>query len=402
MIGIKRIILLTLLLRILFSFLPSFEIDQTGWRYWSLRIDSVGPSSFYNTNVFTDNPPGFLYVFWLVGHIKNSFSSIFTTTQTFDFLLKLPSNIADILTGLIIYKIVRKKLNVKYATLGFLAYTLNPAIFFNSSIWGQFDGVASLFLILSFFMLFVRKFPEAAAVSFAIAWSIKPQAIALAPILVLIFLVTKPIEKWISSFLSFLVTTLIIYLPFFPLNPFLGIIYINKRMMEIFSCTTCFAFNFWGIFGNWKVDSTSYFGIPIIYWGFILLALSYIPIFFLKPIKKRFQEPFVYLTVALSVFAFFTFMTRMHERYLFPFFAFFITAAILLRSKFLIYFYIFISILSVINLYLPYASYNKDLALTPNIISFLSSNFFFFAILSFSSFVILLIYFIRLFYVKKT
>lgn len=365
-------------------------------------MDSVGPSNFYSTSIFTDNPPGFLYVFWLAGHIRNSFSSFFPTTQTFDYLLKLPSNIADVLTGLIIYKIIRRKMNIKFATLGFLAYVLNPAIFFNSSIWGQFDGVASLFLILSFFLIFIKKNPEAAAVSFAIAWSIKPQAIVLAPILVLIFLFTKPVGKWISSFLSFFATIVIIYLPFFPSDPFLGIIYINKRMTEIFSCSTCFAFNFWGIFGNWRIDSALYFGIPMIYWGFILLVLSYIPIFFLKPIKKRLQEPFIYLTAALSTFAFFTFMTRMHERYLFPFFALFIIAAILLKSKFLIYFYVFISILSTINLYLSYATYNSYLALTPNIVSFLSSNFFFFAILSFSSFVIVLIYFITLFHVKKT
>lgn len=69
--DIKYLIIFAFSLRLLLSTLPPFEIDQIGWRAWSMRMVEVGPANFYSKEVFTDNPPGFLYVFWLVGSIKN-------------------------------------------------------------------------------------------------------------------------------------------------------------------------------------------------------------------------------------------------------------------------------------------------------------------------------------------
>lgn len=365
-----------LIARIFLSLLPSYEIDLRDWRFWTNRMVAVGPSQFYSREIFTDNPPGFLYVFWAVGEIqKKNFPNLQYGSIQSDLLIKLPSNIADLITGLLIYIIIKKYRGKRTALTGFLFYTLNPAIFFNSSVMGQFDGSAAVFLLFSVYSLVKYKSPILSTLAFAIAWTIKPQAILVAPVFGLLILKLSKPYQWFTSALVFLISTLLIYLPFFPQNPFYGLYYVNKSMTAIFTCTSCFTFNFWGILGNWKNDTTIFLNLPLMYWGFILLSLSFIPIFFFKPFSKRFREPYLYFTVAISIMASFIFLTRMHERYIFPFFAFFLIAAFLLRSKLLIFFYIIFSIFNFINLYFPYAYYNTQLRLTPNLIDILSNNF---------------------------
>lgn len=390
LLNIKILFILVLLFRLLISNLPPMEIDQGLWRFWSARMVEVGPMNFYSPKVFTDNPPGFLYVFWFLGELKKTFlPKLSYFSPGFDFLLKFPNNLADLLTGLIIYVILKKKVGKKWAMGGFLAYTLNPAVFFNSSIFGQFDASGTFFMLLAIYLLLIKKQPELSALSFAFAWAIKPQAIALAPALGLLVLLTFPVIKWLTSGLTFFLSTLIIYLPFFPDNPLYGIFYVQDRMTKIFTCTSCFTFNFWGIFGNWQNDLNQFLGLPLMQWGIILLFLSFIPIFFWRPFRLRFRQPYVYLTIALSIFAFFTFATRMHERYLFPFFAFLLVGALLLKSRPLLAFYGFLSLFNTLNVYYPYAYYNKHLGLTPGLLTWLGENFKTLSLIGFLSFIIL-------------
>lgn len=394
--NIVHLVIFVLIIRTFLSLLPPFEIDQVGWRSWAMRMVEVGPANFYSKEVFTDNPPGFLYVFWLIGAIKTFLLPSTTNNLIFDFLLKLPTNIADILSALIIYKLIRIKMSEKWALLGFTLYAFNPITIFNSAIWGQFDGSATLFLLLALYAFFVKRAPRLTAFSFALAWAIKPQAIAFAPALGLLFLShTKP-STWISSGIIFITTTLLLYLPFFPKDSVGGFVQIQKAMTGIFYCTTCFAFNFWGIFGNWLDDQRLFHNVTLMSWGIILLSLSFIPILLLKPVKLRFQQPYIYLTSALSVFAFFTFLTRMHERYLFPFFSLFLLAAIFLRSRLLLSAYFLLSIIHLTNLYLPYAYYNKHLSLPPKLIEFIFNDFKILSALSLLILLTLIYYFNKL------
>ena len=391
--------------RFFLSLLPSYEVDLRVWRYWTNRMIEVGPSKFYSKEIFTDNPPGFLYIFWGVGEIQKFFfpNLQYGSVQS-DLLIKLPSNIADLFTGLIIYLIVKKYRSRKTAISGFLLYTLNPAIFFNSSIMGQFDGSAAVFLLFSVYALVERKLPILSTISFAIAWSIKPQAIMVAPVFGLLILkYLKPFQWLITSFV-FLISTLLIYLPFFPQNPFYGLYYVNKAMTSIFSCTSCFTFNFWGILGNWKSDLITFLNLPLLYWGLILTFLSLTLIFFIKPFSKRLHIPYLYFTASISIMSSFIFLTRMHERYIFPFFSFFLVAVLLLKSRLLLYFYFIFSAFNFINIYFPYAYYNAQfttLRLTTDFISKLSENFTLFSAAGFILFLILLGIYLKIINISK-
>lgn len=280
--------------------------------------------------------------------------------------------------------------------MGFCLYVFNPAIFFNSAIWGQYDGIVALFLLSTFYFLEYKQVPEVAFVFYALAWTFKPQAIMLLPFIGLYMLIRyKPI-KWLTSAVTLSIATLLIYWPFFPSNPLAGLISVNLGSTTLFNCTSCFAFNFWGIFGNWQSDLQTFFNINYLGWGIVLYLISIVPIFFIKPFLKRYNLPYLFLTSSLSVFAFFTFLTRMHERYLFPFFILFLLGALLLKSRLLIYFYLLVSVVYLLNLYVPYTYYNKQLNIPVIFSNDLTAYTRQFSALSLILFFALLFYFLRI------
>ena len=375
MVGIQKLLILGFLVLTLFSFLPSFKIDQNDWQYWSQRLVENGPANFYSKEVFTDYFPGYLYVFWFIGLVKNlTLPFLSYNSLMFDLLLKLPANLAQLFTAYIIYRVVKKEAGDNLGKIGFILYIFNPALIFSTSVWGQFDTVSTMFMLLTLLLL-TRKKPLLATFAFAISFAIKPQALIFLPILGMLFLIFYKPRIWFFSALVFISTTILIYLPFFPTNPINGIFYLSKTMASFYQCTTCFAFNFWGIFGNWQKDTDIFFGLTKQIWGLVLFALFLAVIFLKKPFRQNFKPPFIFLTTSLSILSFFTFMTRMHERYLFPFFAFFLISALLFKSKKLMLFYVLLSMLHLINLFIPYYYYNYQTISFSESFNFLLSGF---------------------------
>lgn len=395
------LVCLAFVIRMAFSFFPAFEYDQNAFRFWSIRLTELGPAQFYSKQVFTNNPVGFLYILWVIGYIKTSFlqHSFFSqSNQHYDLLLKLPANIADLASAVLIYLTIKRKLSERWALLGFSLYAFNPAIISESAIFGQYNGIAVFFLLLSTYSMLVKKAPGFSSCFAALALTVKPQAITFIPLLgLLIILKNKPLE-WLGSFSVFLVTLILVYFPFFPTNPFFGLLYVNQNSAGLYNCASCFVFNFWGIFGNWQNDLQTFITIPYVYWGVILLFIILIPALFLKPFRLKFEPPYFYLTAAFTIMAFFMLLTRVHERYLFLFFSFLLLAAIMLKSKILIIFYFFMSGLYVLNVYLPYAYYNNHLQITNLPVNYLIDHFKFFSLVSFLIFVLFLIFYLN--YVK--
>lgn len=393
---------LAFVVRMALSSLPAFEYDQNAFRFWSIRLAELGPAKFYSEQVFTNNPVGFLYILWAIGSIKTnllSHSFFSQNNQHYDLLLKLPANIADIVSAVLIYSIIKRKLNERWALLGFSLYAFNPAIISESAIFGQYNGIAVFFLLLSTYSILIKKATGIACFFTAIAFTFKPQTIAFIPLLgFLIILKTKPLE-WLRCFFILFITLLLIYFPFFPSNPIFGFISVNQNSANLFNCTTCFAFNFWGIFGNWQNDLQTFIGIPYLYWGITFLFSALMLILFLKPFSLKFKPPYFYLTTAITFMAFFMLLTRVHERYLFLFFPFLLLAAIMLKSKIIIIFYFIMSVLYTLNVYLPYAYYNNSLRITNLPVNYLFDNFKFLSFISFLSFILFLIFYIN--YVKQ-
>lgn len=350
--------LIIILVRLLTLFLPSFRTDMGTWQHWSHRLVEVGPVNFYNQNYFSDYLPGYLYFLWFLGLIFEKFglaSTIFS--NQFAILLKFTTNLFDVVTALFIYQIVRVK-NEKWARGAFLLYISNPALIFNSSVWGQVDGVPMAFLLGSLYALIAKR-PYVWAFALSLAGTIKPQTLIILPIILIYLLKSFSWRKNVISLLILIITPFIIALPFFYNDPLFGIIKLLQRAANVYPYGSIFAYNFWSFFGWWKSDNWEFFGIPYRIIGLffdlsIITTLSW-PLIKLRRLIRI--EEFIICCSLLSL-GFFLFTTRMHERYLFAFFGLFIITATLYRAKILLGLYFLMSLIHLANLWYVYYYYN--------------------------------------------
>lgn len=397
---IKILLVLVLILRINLFILPSFKVDMNGWKAWSYRLAQVGPSNFYSPDYFSDYFPGYLYILWISGSLFNLFS-LPITGLLFEFFLKFITSLFDIGSAFYIYKIV-SRYNRKWAYFAPILYLANPAVLFNSSVWGQVDGIFTFFLLMSAQFLFEKKkiFKSVGALSLGIL--IKPQSLAFAPIFAIHLWKNFSKEIFKSSLFGLLII-LILSFPFFSKNPIFGLVELASKSGNVYQYTSLFAFNFWGIFGAWKPDNLEFI-LSFKIWGIVLYLCSLVLIL-LPLLGKKIVAGQLYFAVSLSLFSFFLFLTRMHERYLFPFLAFFLIAAIIQKSRNFLIFYFLISILHFINLWFVYYYYNfvyENSKFADNLFYILvNDNFKYFSLLMLILFGVLLIFYYRP-YVKKT
>lgn len=302
--NIVYVILIGLIVRLALSFFGTLQLDHGTFIAWSNNLASNGFGSFYNS--WSDYLPGYLYVLWGLGKI--SLLKIISPTL----LYKLPAIISDLLTSYLIYKIVKNIKNEKAALFGSAIYLFNPAIFANSTLWGQADSLVALFSILSIYLLTINL--SFSAIALAVGTLIKPQAAFIAPFILVLMIKNKlSIPKIISFGLLALAVFVLAFIPFQnEPNLFNFIIHRLALSANQYPHTAVNSFNFWGLFGQWESDNliSQYGGYSVF---LILFAV----------VTKKFwkRENFSYI-LASFIFSFtFVFFTRMHERHLLPVFA---------------------------------------------------------------------------------
>jgi len=351
-------------LRLVLSFIPGLSFDMGAWFGWAERLTTLPWGEFYSKTIWTNYTPGYFYVLYLLRRFELLLKSLFLFELSGigrEVLFKLPANLADIGTGILIYQLLKKK-SRKIAVLASAFYLFNPAIIFNSSVWGQTDSVMAFLALLAVYLLLNKK-TLLASFSYGFAFLVKPQSLFLAP-LFFFLLVRQNIKKDYLKFgLIFLLTVLVLSWPFFPRDPFLGIWKMIFQMGRDYPHTTLNAFNFWYLLGNWQSDQSLLLGSPKYYWGlgiFLFFELLLIlKVFWKKKLLKKKEN--IFLLASLLLLNFYLFPTRVHERYLFPFFAFFVIAVFSWRSLKLVPFYIFLSLAHFANLYYVYSSYQESI-----------------------------------------
>ncbi len=102
-----------------------------------------------------------------------------------DLVIKTPIIIADVLTVFFIYKIIRSTLDERKARYAAWALLLNPYVIWISSVWGSFDAIPTLFVVVSLYYFIQNKYDRSAiALSIGILFKLYP--IVLVPVLGLI------------------------------------------------------------------------------------------------------------------------------------------------------------------------------------------------------------------------
>ena len=344
-----------LILRIIIGYIiPGHSTDMGCFSSWADMLYKDGISAFYESDQFTDYPPGYMYILTLLGYIKNTFNAAAGLSNV---IIKLPAMLADILTGFFIYRISCRKFTKGAAQIIGSIYIFNPAAIINCAAWGQVDSVY-LFIVIGALYLLSEKEMIFSYIIFGLAVIFKPQALIFTPVFIFdafsgLYNSTnrgRYTVKIIISLTAALIFAVLLIMPF-------GINNVLRQYIDTLSSypyATVNAFNVWALAGmNWfELNGV----ITMIGYAFILLICVFAGIIFYK-IKDKSKY---FITAAFLCFATYMLSVKMHERY-----AFCAMALILLgfcyqnqRKNFLLY--IFLTVSQVVNVAWILFVYDKD------------------------------------------
>lgn len=297
-----------------------FDADTACFAAWADRIFQIGPGSFYSPDVFTDYPPGYMYLLYPIGALRSLLHLGYYSVPHL-ILIKLPAILCDLGCGWLIWREAGKKCTTSQALLLCTAYLFNPAVILNSSVWGQVDSVFTFALVcLCLSLVHGRLVP--AYISFFSALLIKPQALFLAPVLIAAMIDRLILKNFsVSKLLNSLAYGIMIFCSAVLLCAPFGL---NKVWAQYGSTISSYpyaavnAYNFWGLAGlNWVSQSGTFMGLPYYVYGFLAIAAAVLIMLYFS-LKHREDAEKYPILAALLIVTIFVFSVRMHERYLFP------------------------------------------------------------------------------------
>lgn len=327
----------------LFIFHPGFLADIAYWKWWSSASAEKG--LIHTINYVNYNYPSFyLYILKITGHIyllfapTNSPDFWNTYNSLFLFLIKLPYIFADLSIGILIFLITKQllpALNRKYANLKALIasclYLFNPVAIYNSAIWGQTDSLGSFFSLLAIYLAFKSKVFYSSVVM-ALAFFLKVQTNI--PILMtFIYIFSRfGLSNTIKAVGITTVSSLILNAPYLISHTFDKVVNTILTSFNYFPYVSMNAYNLpWFLSPPGRpdqiLDTAILFGnLNFKTFGMVLFATA-ILISISRLSNLRNLSNLLNLRLiessTLAVFAFFMLPTQMHERYIFPVFAFF-------------------------------------------------------------------------------
>ena len=391
------IISIGLIVRLSLAFLPGLTFDMDYWVNWSQRLQQVGFRNFYTPTERTDYMPGYLYILYILGNIKNL---LHLDNSTYLYFLKLPGILAELILSSVVYLVLLKFKNLKVANFGLVLICLNPALIFNSAVWGQIDGLLTLFMLLAIYAISLNK-QFLTALFFGTSIIIKLQASSIIPALSLYLFKSFPKISSLKIFLISLALVLFFSFPFFGNDVFFDLLNHVQRTAREYPYNSLSAYNLWGILGFWIEDSNRFLNIVYKSWG-IFLYLTFWAIVIFSYMKKNLN---IYTLSSLATLSFYFLPTRVHERYLYPALVFLLISSLISKSKILLTLFIILSLFHFLNLLHVYIKYNGHLFILPNYLNslyqFLEGNIRLISLALMMLFILITILILKSNYVKK-
>jgi Gpi18-like mannosyltransferase len=170
---------ISLALAIRFSLLDFKSIDYFKYtKVWYNTIKTNGFSAF-SQNFSNYNPP-YLYLLYLLARFFPDVPGLYAT--------KIPSLIADFITALFAYLIVRLKYpNSPFPIFAGFAILFAPTVILNSAFWGQADALYTSVLVVSIYFVLTKKY-GLSMVFFGVSLAFKAQAAFILPLFFALFL----------------------------------------------------------------------------------------------------------------------------------------------------------------------------------------------------------------------
>ena len=366
-IKITLLLISGFLLRLLVSPYHTHSSDMGLWIYWAKEIDRLGFHDFFNRVNWTDYLPLYFYFLFIIEKLIQTFHI------TGELIYKMPGILADLGTAYLIF-LLSKRFEPKHQLILPIIYLANPAIFGNSAMWGQVDGLGA-FLVTLCFYLFLRQKLVFLGIFMSAAILFKPLYLLLLPFFLVAqlkfhhphrfkldynfikeILKKNSLKRFSIILSSTAITSYILALPFAK-----DIFSVPNLILERYGASltqykyaSVNAFNFWSMLGkNFESDLSTFFEINYHTWGLLLFGLIFGLMLLIFLFKKlfSFQQYYQTLTLILAItfFAIFIFATRVHERHLLTVFP--LLTLLCLRSWFLFTIYIFTSALYIANLW---------------------------------------------------
>ena len=378
-----------LALRVVLAFVvfpgQGFAADMRSFENWAGTLARVGPGGFYAASG-ANYPPGYMYVLWLVGEAGAIAAPIIhvSTADAILWLIRIPPILADLAIAVLLYRAGTRWYGGRAGLAAAALYLFIPISWYDSALWGQVDAVGAL-LMLAALLALADGWSEPALVLAVLGVLVKPQD-AICLVVVLPVLLRRHV-LWVGSgpapklgrrlaalddrtggrltdqgplrlgvaLLIATVAGIVLLLPFdiaryapssladLPvMGQVAGLIGLFQSVSGQYAVLTANAFNVWALMGSqplaaiasgtgsWTPDSLVVFaGLAAVQLGALMLAA--VCVIVAAGLLLRDDRRSVVLAFAVVAFAFYAVPTRVHERYLFPFFP----AAALLAAPYL-------------------------------------------------------------------
>jgi Gpi18-like mannosyltransferase len=316
--------------------LEGYACDVRTFQAWSLNA-AQDLGGFYSGKFFADYPPGYMYMLYLIGKLKGLLL-LPDRCAAFLLLIKLPAIIADLAMVLFIYRLGSRQVGRRTAFALALIYGFNPAVIFNSSVWGQVDAFFILPIVLSVHYLTEDRLTSAVAL-FAAALLVKPQALIFTPLLMAVAaerLLLRPENGAARELVTATIAGVLVFtagvFPF-ALNEGATWIFSHYRTtLTSYPFASVNAYNLFALSGaNFMAETDPWLLFSYGEWGtFFIVAAT---LFSVRIYFRGRRADRLFLMGAFLVAAVFILAARMHERYLFPVLAFSLLAALRGRSR---------------------------------------------------------------------
>ena len=280
-------------------------------------------------NELPNHPPLALATFAGVGYLHQWLQSWVRSwgDEHFHILIKMPAIFADLFLSVLLYVVVRVFRGEVGGIAAAATYAFHPAVIYDSAVWGQTDGIYTLFVAAMLFAVAKRQWYLTGALTVLAVFS-KPQAVVFLPLLFFI-----SCREWHALFkvgFSAILAAMTLLLPF--MGAMQEVIGVYTNAVGYYNHVSLGAYNFWWMFlGDraWQIeDTTLLFGILSYRTaGFLLFTCVYACI--LLGLHRRLSKAYqlservvsILSAGALVALTFFLFNTQMHERYAFAFLA---------------------------------------------------------------------------------
>lgn len=329
-----------------------YETDMNCFSYWADLVYDGGFGNFYTSEVFTDYPPGYMYILWIVGAIRKMVPALAGST----ILVKMPAMICDLVTAGLIYKVAHKYFNETASILFAGFYLFNPVVLIDSAMWGQVDSVFTLLVALTAYFVAEKKLTYSYFI-FAAAILIKPQALVLTPVILcgildqLIFnnFRWKKFLFELGMGILAIATMVLLALPF-------GMHEVWEqygKTLEEYPYATVNGYNFWAVFGlNWHSQDETALGLPYRTWGMVFIVLLVVACLVFSYLSRKKQNGEKYFFYgAFVALGFFTLSVRVHERYMFPALVLLLLAYLYKPRKNILYAFLALTIVAANNVW---------------------------------------------------